>query len=79
MVGQKAHVGAMTLSDHDDATGDRKDLLAHQLGYVGIGTASACRCSMLSGTLCPSVFRTSSKEVTRHKAYGHNVSKKPRA
>jgi predicted acetyltransferase len=36
LVGQKAHVGATTLSDHDDATGDHKDLLAHQLGYVGM-------------------------------------------
>jgi hypothetical protein len=26
----------MTLADHDDATGDRTDLLAHQLGYVGM-------------------------------------------
>jgi hypothetical protein len=34
LVGQKAHVGAMTLADFDDATGDRTDLLAYQLGYV---------------------------------------------
>ena len=38
LVGQKAHVGAMTLADLDDATGDRTDLLAHQLGYVGMPT-----------------------------------------
>ena len=34
LVGQKAHIGAMTLAHLDDATGDRADLLAHQLGYV---------------------------------------------
>jgi hypothetical protein len=35
---QKAHVGAMTLADLDDATGDRTDLLADQVGYVGMRT-----------------------------------------
>ena len=34
LIGQKAHIGAMTLADLDGATGDLTDLLAHQLGYM---------------------------------------------
>jgi hypothetical protein len=34
LVGQKAHLGAMTLAGLDGATGNRTDLLADQLGYV---------------------------------------------
>jgi hypothetical protein len=34
LVGQKADIGAMTLTDLDGATGHRTDFLADQLGYV---------------------------------------------
>ena len=53
LVGQKAHIGAMTLAHLDDATGDRTDLLAHQLGYVRIpaSTARYADCNAASSLL----------------------------
>jgi hypothetical protein len=36
LVGQKLTSAPWTLADLDDTTGDRTDLLAHQLGYVGM-------------------------------------------
>jgi hypothetical protein len=39
LVGQKAHVGAITLSDHDDATGDRKISSPTSWAIWGCGSA----------------------------------------